>query len=806
MLVSLKWLKDYVDIDLSPVELADRLTMCGLEVDAVHETGPAFSGVVVAKILSVKPHPNADKCFLCEVTTGDATHRIVCGVGNICSGDMVPLAKTGATIPGGYIIKSSKIHGEVSEGMLCSEEELGIGGDASGIMILSDGLSAGRDLADILDLKDTVFDIGITPNRSDCLSIIGIAREIAAITGAKLRYPPIRMCESEGDINRMTSIEILDPDLCPRYSARIIKNVKIAPSPLWMRQRLEAVGIRAINNVVDITNFVMMEWGQPLHAFDFRFLEEGRIVVRRSCEGEKFISLDEKERILKPDTLMICDGVKPVAIAGIMGGMNSEVKADTETIFLESAYFNPSSIRKSSKWLGMNTDAAFRFGRGVDPDGAVRASDRAARLMTELAGGIVFGGCIDQYPATIQTAADIPLRAKRVNDILGTNIEDDEIVSILKRIEMNVHINVDGRYRVTPPTYRVDITREIDLIEEVARLYGYDRIPVTLPNISVTTSAGDLRGILEDRIRGALKGSGYSEIITYSFISPGSVTVLGLKENDERNNLVKIRNPMTEDQAVMRSTLVCGLLETMKKNVCSGCFSLRLFEMGRTFIHREEGALPIEKNSLGCLITGMRNDDIWSPREATGDFYDLKGCVENIFDDLRMSGIRFVSGHEESLLHPGKSCVIFAGDQMLGFLGEIHPNILLRMDLKIPAIVFEMDMDVLAACYSGKIIHHNSPKYPSITRDVAFLVKQSLEAEEMLLLARSANKELLEKVILFDVYSGEGVPSGMKSVGLRFSYRAADRTLTDDEVSDVHGAIVKRVVDVTGAKIRGEQS
>ncbi|MCX5835894.1 MAG: phenylalanine--tRNA ligase subunit beta, partial [Deltaproteobacteria bacterium] len=577
-----------------------------------------------------------------------------------------------------------------------------------------------------------------------------------------------------------------------------------SPSPLWMRRRLEAVGLRAINNIVDITNFVMMEWGQPLHAFDFRFLEEGRIVVRRSWEGEGFTSLDEKERILRPDTLLICDGVKPVAIAGIMGGLNSEVKEDTETILLESAYFNPSSIRISAKWLGMNTDAAFRFGRGVDPDGVIRASDRAAQLMAELAGGTVCKGCVDEYPRTVQTAAHIPLRVKRVNDILGTDIEDDEIVGALKTIEMEVHKKGKGRYDVTPPTYRVDITREIDLIEEVARLYGYDRIPVTLPDVSVMTSAGERKKILEYRIREVLKGSGYSEIITYSFISPDSVNILGLNEDDERRNLVKIKNPLTEDQAVMRSTLVYGLLEAMKKNAYAGCFKLRVFEMGRIFIHKREGELPVEKNRLGGLLTGLRNDDIWSSKEMNGDFYDLKGCIENILDDLKMPGVHFTSGHGESLLHPGKSCAIYAGNQMLGFLGEIHPDILIKMDLKNPTVVFEMDMDVLAACYSGLIVYHEPPKFPSVTRDVAFLVPQRLEAEEMLRLSRSTNKELLEKVSIFDVYSGKSIPQGMKSLGLRFAYRASERTLTDDEVNEIHGAIIKRMVDVTGAKIRGE--
>ena len=804
MLVSLRWLKDYVDIELSIDELVDRLTMSGLEVEAVHETGPAFSNIVTAKIISVKPHPNAEKCFLCEVTTGDATYPIVCGAGNIRTGQMVPLAKAGSTIPGGYTIKSSKIRGELSEGMLCSEQELGIGDDATGIMILSKDYSPGWDLSDILDLKDTVFDIGITPNRSDCLSIIGIAREVAAITGAKLRYPESVMQENGEDIHGITSVTILDPDLCPRYSARMIGNVAIKPSPLWMRQRLEAVGLRSINNIVDITNFVMMEWGQPLHAFDFRFLEEGRIVVRRSHAGEMFVSLDEKERVLRPDTLMICDGVKPVAIAGIMGGLNTEVKENTETILLESAYFNPSSIRKSAKWLGMNTDAAFRFGRGVDPEGVIRASNRAAQLMAELSGGTVCKGCIDQYPMRVQTAADILLRVKRVNDVLGTNIDACEIVSILKSIEMSIDEEDSGRYHVTPPTYRVDIAREIDLIEEIARLYGYDKVTVTLPAITSMTVERDRKGILEERIREILRGCGYSEIISYSFITPESVDILGIKENDERRNLVRIKNPLTEDQSVMRSTLTFSLLEVMKKNAYAGCFNLRMFEIGRIFIHQKEGNLPIEKNRIGGLITGLKGDDLWSLKERNIDFYDLKGCIETILYDLKISGFEFNSRHQEPFLHPGKSCGLFIGSQLLGFFGEVHPDVLVRMDFKSPALVFEMDMDILAKYFSGKIVYHDLPKFPSVMRDVAFLVQQELEADEILRIARNENKELLEKVSVFDVYSGKSIPEGMKSLGLRFSYRAPDRTLTDEEVSQIHSLIVKGMVDLTGAKIRGE--
>jgi phenylalanyl-tRNA synthetase beta chain len=805
MLVSLRWLKDYVDIMLSPAELADRLTMAGLEVEAVKEIGTSFSNIVVAKILSVKPHPQADKCFLCELTTGDTIYPVVCGAGNINPGDVVPLAKIGATIPGGYTIKSSKIRGEISEGMLCSELELGIGDDSAGIMILPGNLTVGLDLSEALDLTDIVLDIGITPNRADCLSIIGIAREVAAITGSKFKYPDFFVQENAEDIHRITSVEILDPDLCPRYSARVIQSVTIKPSPLWMRRRLEAVGLRAINNIVDITNYVMMETGQPLHAFDFRFLEEGRIVVRRSRKGETFTSLDEKERTLETDTLMICDGVKPVAIAGIMGGLNSEVKPDTKTILLESAYFSPSSIRKSAKLLGMNTDAAFRFGRGVDPEGVIHASARAARFIAEIAGGTVCSGCIDQYPHKVETARDIPLRVRRINDILGTDIDAGDITRIIESLNMVIHRENEGTYLVNSPTYRVDITREIDIIEEIARLYGYDRIPVTLPPISVATVIKDRKQILVDKIREILKGSGFSEIITYSFISPGSADWLGLKEGDERRKSVKIKNPLTEDQAVMRTTLISSLLETMRKNAHNSYFDLKVFEMGRVFFYRQDGELPVEKSLLGCLITGLWHDDLWSSN-MYADFYDLKGCIENIFDSLKISGLKFRSDCRETFLHPGRSVGIYAVDQYVGFLGEVHPEVLMRMDLKNPAYVVEIDLDILKNLFSGDIRYRGLPRFPSVVRDVAFIIGEELEADKMCEFAMDINKELLEKVSIFDVYSGKSIPHGKKSLGLRFTYRAPERTLTDDEVNQVHSGIVKSIVDLTGAKIRGEEN
>ncbi|MBA4422597.1 MAG: phenylalanine--tRNA ligase subunit beta [Syntrophus sp. (in: bacteria)] len=802
MLVSLNWLRDYVDVDVPATELAERLTMAGLEVDALNEKGPDFRGVRVARILSLKPHSNADHLSLCEVTTGESTYPVVCGARNIRVGDTVPLALVGATLPGDLVIRSSRIRDEVSEGMLCSEEELGIGTSASGIMILPSDLPLGSELGDVLNLRDAVLDIGVTPNRADCLSVIGVAREWAAIAGKELRYPATDVIENGEDIREITSVSILDSDLCPRYTARIIKNVRIGPSPLWIRQRLEAVGLRPINNIVDVTNFVMMELGQPLHAFDFRFLEEGRIVVRRSRESERFISLDGKERTLRADTLLICDGVKPVAIGGVMGGLNSEIQPDTEVILLESAYFNPSSIRKTSRELAMGTDAAFRFERGIDPEGVIRALNRAARLIAEVSGGTLCQGVIDQYPQKIRTARRVPLRIRRVNDILGIAVPAEEIIRTLESLEMAVESVDEGRIAVTPPTCRVDITREIDLIEEIIRLYGYDRVPATLPGVSVIAGVSDGKRSVEGRLREIMTGAGYTEVINYSFISPNAVDQLGLGEADERRSHVLIRNPLTEEQAVLRTTIIYSLLLNAKRNADCGSFDLKIFETGKTFIRCGEGELPREQNRMACLITGRRYEDRWHSRDLRADFYDLKGCIESILDVLRIPSPSFRSGIHETMLHPGISCGVYSGEEKVGFLGEIHPDLLIRLDLTGPILVCELDLDFLAAHFHAKAPFRSIPRFPSSSRDVAFLIRREMEARDVFRLAEDSHEELLEKVQIFDVYEGASIPAGMKSVGVRFSYRCADRTLTDDEVNEAHARIVHAVVNATGGSIR----
>jgi len=804
MQVSLRWLKDYVDIDLTPSEVADCLTMAGLEVDAVRDVGPSFSNVVVARILSIRPHPNADKLSLCDVTTEDETLSIVCGAMNIHVGDVVPLAKVGAVIPGGYTIKRSKIRGEVSEGMLCSEEELGIGEDTTGILILSPDLSLGADLADALDLKDTVFDIGITANRSDCLSIVGMAREIASATGKTLHLPEINIKEGSEDIQANTSVQILDPDLCPHYTARMIRNVTVGPSPRWMRLRLEAVGLRSISNIVDVTNFVMMELGQPLHAFDFRFLEEGRIVVRRSTQGERFISLDEKERILNANTLMICDGVKPVAIAGIMGGFNSEIKPDTGDILLESAYFTPSSIRRSSRDLGMSTDAAFRFERGIDPEGVLKALDRAAQLIAQLSGGTICKGRIDEHPRQVETVKEILLRCRKVNSLLGTNIGAMDMAEILKSLGMEV-TGKEGaeEYLVKPPSFRVDIAREIDLVEEIARIHGYSKIPVTLAVGRMAPIQCDRKRVLEARMRHFLTGAGFSEVITYSFVSPNVADILVLDTEDERRKGVWIKNPLTEDQSVMRTTLIYSLLKVAQENANAGDYNLRIFEFGKIFIkNNNAGQLPAEKKRLACLMTGMRDNELWSCGEPMVDFYDLKGCIEDLSDSLKLSEIKFRSDELQTFLHPGRACGIFLGEESVGYMGEVHPDVLSFMDLKNRALVLEMDMDVLSEQFSDGVNYKEFSRYPESSRDVAFVIKKDVEAGAVLDIALASGEDLLEKVCVFDVYAGTGVPEGKKSLGLRFTYRSNSATLTDDTVNQVHSKIVQRIIDQTGAQVR----
>ncbi|MRR59179.1 MAG: phenylalanine--tRNA ligase subunit beta, partial [Deltaproteobacteria bacterium] len=675
MIVTYNWLKEFVDFDLSPQELADLLTMLGLEVEGVRNVGGGLDEVVVAVVEEKSQHPNADKLSLCRVNNGKETLAIVCGAQNFKAGDKVALAQIGAVLPGDFKIKRSKIRGEESCGMLCSEKELGLAAESEGIIILPAELPLGVPVFDALGLKDTIFEIGLTPNRADCLSVVGIAREIAAKIGTTVKYARPMVSESHIPISECAQVIVEDSDLCPRYTARYLACCSIGPSPAWLVRRLEAVGMRSINNVVDVTNYVLIEYGHPLHAFDADLLAGGKIVVRRAAEGECFMTLDGQERVLKAGDLTIRDGEKGVALAGIMGGENSEIRQETTNILLESAYFNPSAIRRTSKRLGLHTESSHRFERGADINILVTALDRAASLIAELAGGNVAVGAIDVYPSQLPSRT-VRFRVEQCNKLLGIQLTADEMVIIFNRLEFTVSVVEPGLLDVTVPTCRVDIEREIDLIEEVARLNGYNNIPVTMPKARVFSDRPTRHQRLEKQLRNVMVGQGFSEVVTFSFMAPGVLDKLLLAPDDQRRSVVRLRNPLVEEQSVMRTTLLPGLLEAAARNMNYRMLSLRLFELRRVYLPVEGQELPKEPLHLAGIMTGARYREGWNQERQQVDFYDVKGVIEHILDEFVIGSVSFVQDRLDSYFHPGKSCLILCGGDRLGSFGEIHPDVL----------------------------------------------------------------------------------------------------------------------------------
>lgn len=802
MKVSLNWLKDYVDISMEVNELAKLLTMGGFEVEQVNQIGAGLDNIVVAEIRSIQRHPNADRLSLVEVVTESKKFSVVCGATNISEGQKVPLALVGAKLPNGMVIRQSKIRGVTSEGMLCSEVELGLGDDASGIMILPGNLRLGENLGSALGLMDTVLDISITPNRSDCLSIIGIAREVAALTNQRIRYPSIPDYKVEGEIHEKTSVTILDPDLCPRYVAKIIEGIKVGPSPYWMRSRLENVGIRSINNVVDVTNYVMMEYGQPLHAFDFDLLEEGRIVVRRAKQGEEFITLDGVKRRLDPEMLMICDGVKPVAIAGVMGGLNSEIRNDTKNVLLESAYFNPANNRETSKKLGLETEAAFRFGRGIDYGACLLVANRAAKLMEELAGGRVVEGSVDAYPKPIKPKP-INLRIHRINNVLGLEIPKRSVKEYLESLELKVEEREGDTFIVTPPTFRQDLEREIDLIEEIARLNGYDKIPVTLPKSPPSSRAINRDLILERKAINVLIHHGYHEVITYSFISPSYSDMIHLSKEDVGRRPIRIVNPLSEDLSVMRTTLIPGLLETARYNLSRKNSNLKIFELKKVFIPKEGEKLPREIKYLSGFAMGFDLDLNWASKPREIDFFDIKGCIEDLLETLRIDKVKFIRAEDIPYLHPKKSSALVANGEIVGVLGEIHPKVLSNYEIEKKAFLFELNFEkIIKYSQDEKIRFEPLPKFPAVYRDMSLVVDKDLEVGKIFEVILSFEEPYINDIKLFDVYEGQPLSEGKKCVSFRIRYQSKDRTLTDEEVNQYHEKVVSRLKGILKIDLR----
>lgn len=801
MKVTLNWLKEYVDIPFTADELSHRLTMAGLEVDALERLGEGLDTVIVARLAEVGPHPDADRLTLCKVETGSEVIQVVCGATNHKSGDLVALAQAGTDLPGGMKIKKSKIRGQDSNGMLCSVSELGLASRSEGILILPPGLPLGQPVFDVLGLKDVRFELGLTPNRPDCLSVVGVAREVAGMAGATLRLPGGGISEGKAAAADKTSVTIEDAELCPRYAARLIEGVVIGPSPGWLVKRLETVGMRSINNVVDVTNFVMMELGQPLHAFDFDMLRERRIVVRRAADGDTFTTLDGQVRSLLATDLVICDGIGPVALAGIMGGENSEVRPETANILLESAYFNPGTIRRTSKRLGLHTESSHRFERGGDVDMVPVALDRAAALIAELAGGQVARGSVDQYPQMLAKRV-LTITAERTSELLGLNVTIEEIRQVLGGIGLCGELRQDGSLQVEVPHFRPDIERQIDLIEEVARLIGYERIPVTMPTGKMHDQPLPRHLQLETELRNLIVGQGFAEVVNYSFVSGNSVDRLGLAQDDPRRCHVAILNPLTEDQAVMRTTLIPSLLETAARNLAYRTGDLALFELRPVFLPVPGEELPREQLRLTALLTGRREPEGWAQQGDTADFFDIKGVVEELLEKLRVKSVQWLPEHAEGFLHPGKSCAVFSGKVPLGTVGEIHPQVLRVFEINQPVMLLDLDADALFAAAGSYPGFRPLSRYPDIERDSAFLVDEAVTARQVFDTLSQVRLKDLESVVLFDVYRGESLPPGKKSLAIRARYRALDRTLTDELVQDLHARLVQAMKKSLGAELR----
>ena len=797
MNVTLNWLKTYIDFEFSPSELADRLTMLGVEVESIKQLGAELEGVVVGSVTSIRPHPNADKLVLCQVDVGETKElQIVCGAPNVREGMLAPVATIGATLPAGFTIKRAKLRGETSHGMLCSEKELGLSEDTAGLMELPTDIPLGTSFSEALGLDDVVFELEITPNRPDCLSLIGVAREIRAETGNPLKLPQVNFKESETDIRNLTSVTIDASDLCPRYAARVIQGVKVGESPAWLQQRLESVGVGVINNIVDVTNFVLMEYGQPLHAFDYHKLAENRIVVRRAANGEQLTTLDEVERELTPDMLVIADAKKPVALAGIIGGYDSEITETTCDILLESAYFNPSSVRATAKAFGINTEASYRFERGADSGIAAVALDRAVQLITELAGGTICEGIVDVYPGQ-QPLTRIQLRPERVNFVLGTTIETAEMVQILSRLAFDVETSGDV-YQVTVPTFRSDITREIDLIEEIARVYGYDNIPTTLPKGDIPVPAPNPTTEVHKCIKRFLLAAGMIEAINYSFCAPTCFDKIRLDLNDPLRDTLKLQNPLSPEMSVLRTTLLPSLLDNAQHNRNHQIDTIALFEMGSVFIRNGEQKEP---ERVTGVLAGQIGDGVYSNPYRPPDFFDIKGLVEGM---LEVCGITDYTLQKADVptFHPGRNAEVVSGDKRIGTFGEAHPEVLENYDLPYKAYLFEFDLEGLvdAAIFTKRF--EPIPIYPKVARDLAIVVDKEILSDMPTGLIYATGGDAVETVRLFDVYEGEQVPEGKKSLAYTITYHSATETLTDKAVNALHNKVVERLNQELGAELR----
>ncbi len=800
MKVSLNWIKEYVNLDGIPAqEIVEKLTMSGLEVEDFINQQEIYKDFIVGLVTSKEKHPNADKLSLCKVNTGSEELQVVCGASNVAAGQKIVFAPVGSIIPLNEMkLAKAKIRGVESFGMICSEAELKLGNDASGIMVLDEKLKEGTPLTEALGLNDVILQIAITPNRPDALSHIGIARDLAAIFDMELIYPEIKIDEAKDMAKDFASIEILDKENCPRYSSRIIRNVTIKDSPEWLKSKLSKIGLRPINNIVDVTNYVMHELGQPLHAFDLDQLSERKIVIKSTKEKMKFTTLDSKERELPSGTLMICDGKREVAIAGVMGGENSEVTSETKNILLESAHFNPSHIRKVSKALGLNTDASYRFERTVDPNNTDYAANRAAMLITKVSGGENLKGLIDVYPEKIKEK-EVQLRFARIKKVLGYEIPEESIIKILNKLGLKTILQVLDEIRLQVPTFRPDLEREIDLIEEVARIYGYDQIP-TVPKITITLEKKYDESHFTDKVREISAALGLYEILNNPLIDEKSASFEG--------KAIKLLNPQSADMAYLRTSLIPGSLIVVANNINKGEKNLSFFEIGNVFNKINENGIVSfedfnEERRLLFILTGKERDKEWNSQEKEIDFFSLKGLVDSFITKFSLDNVL-----NDSYYHNGNRNFAYyftknLPNSTIGLGGKVGKDVLKQYDINQDVYCFELFLEELKKIHNRKKFYSLPIKYPKVVRDFAFILDRSVTYEELANFIKAEGSNLLKDVKLFDLFESESLGREKKSLAFSLEYQAEDRTLTENEVEKEFLHLIKLIEKKFNAKLRG---
>lgn len=787
MRLPLSWLKDYMNTDgIENAEYMHKMTMSGSIVEGIENAADEFKNVVTGKILKIEKHPDADKLVVCQVDVGeDAPIQIVTGATNVFEGAVVPVAKHKSTLPGGVKITKGKLRGVESFGMMCSTDELGISEErATGILILSDDTPIGEDVTKVLGLDENVAEFEITSNRPDCMSIIGLARETAATFNRPFNVNVPQVKENSENAAEMASVEIRNADLCSRYIGRIVKNVKIAPSPDWMQKRLKACGIRAINNVVDITNYVMLEYGQPMHAYDLDHVEGKKIIVRNAEKDEKLETLDDQPRMLGESMIVIADEKRAIGVAGVMGGANSEVCDDTTTVLFESACFNAAAVRKGAKALGMRTDASALFEKGLDSENCLPAINRACELMVQLGAGEVVGGIIDEYPIKKQQLV-LDFEPEKMNAFLGMDIPRDEMVEMLARLDFKVKND-----KVYVPTYRGDIEGMADISEEVARIYGYDRIPTTLMKGEMVAGGKTDKQKLRDTVRDCLAANGLYEITTYSFIDPKENAMVRIPEDDSRSNFVRITNPLGAENSVMRTDMTSSLLKTLRTNYTRRNAQAALFELGTIFTPIEGEQLPRETQQIAVGMYGEY------------DFYSIKGVIEALFEKVGIYDCTYVACKDNPTYHGGRCAEILSGDKKLGIIGQIHPSVSAEFKIDTDVYAAIIDFEVLSELADMQRHYVPLPKFPAVTRDIAVTLDKDVEVGEIVKIIKANRKGIIESYNLFDIYEGTQVGKGKKSVAYSLTFRSADKTLTDDDVNPIVNTILKQLEEKLGAQLR----